>query len=78
MPPRSQTQPSLVTPHTRCGACQHIIVTAVTDQGARVQLDTQMTATWVITGRLSKEGLPIAVPSRGYPQHPNPCVGARS
>jgi len=72
--PRVRVKPLVLQPG-HCPECGHLLVEVVTSAGEVLMLDTTSPAVWVLSGRETPEGYPLAVPSRGYVVHQEPCTG---
>lgn len=72
--PRSKTKRRVIQPG-HCPICGHLIAEVVTNTGQVLHLDTTSPQTWVFSGRETPEGIPLAVPSRSYVVHQEPCTG---
>ncbi len=74
--PRIKVKPLVLQPG-HCPVCKHLLVEVVTGAGQVLYLDTTSPAVYVLSGRETPEGRPLAVPSRGYVVHQEPCTGGR-
>jgi hypothetical protein len=72
--PRTKTTKHVAQPG-HCPVCGHLIAEVVTSTGQVLHLDTTSPQTWVFSGRETPEGTPLAVQSRSYIEHREPCQG---